>query len=56
MCPLHWRLVTPPLQRAVNAAYAHGDGLGSPALMAAQDAAIRAVNRVLDQPEEDTRA
>jgi hypothetical protein len=44
MCPGDWRRVAPPLQRAVYAAYKRGAGLGSDALLAAQDAAIRAVN------------
>lgn len=53
MCRLHWRLVPAALQRAVNAAYHHGAGRGSAALLAAQTAAIRAVNRQLDQTRED---
>jgi hypothetical protein len=56
MCGLHWRLVPKPLARAVNAAYHGPESVGTPALVAAQVAAIRAVNRVLDQPLEDDRA
>jgi hypothetical protein len=44
MCGIHWRLVPAPMQRAVNAAYDHGQGLGTLALLHAQEAAIRAVN------------
>lgn len=52
MCPLHWRLVPGPLQRAVNNAYYDpAAGVGSQALRAAQQAAIRAVNRTIN-PEE----
>jgi hypothetical protein len=47
MCGIHWRLVPRPLQRAVNSAY-YGPGLGSQALLAAQRAAIDAVNRRLE--------
>jgi len=47
MCGIHWRLVPRPLQRAVNSAY-YGPGLGSAALLAAQRAAIDAVNRRLE--------
>lgn len=47
MCGIHWRLVPAPLGRAVYAAYDRGDGLGSAELLAAQDAAIRAVNRAI---------
>lgn len=46
MCPADWRLVPKPHQGAVYRAYDRGAGLGSDALAAAQDAAIRAVNRV----------
>jgi hypothetical protein len=57
MCGIHWRLVPPAIQRAVNAAYSpggmRGAGLGSPALHAAQVSAISAVNRVLDSTEGD---
>jgi hypothetical protein len=50
MCRLHWRLVPAPLQRAVNNAYYDPQaGLGSVELLAAQKAAIRAVNRALGQ-------
>jgi hypothetical protein len=51
MCPLHWRLVPKPVQRAVNAAYDHRRGLGTPALRAAQLAAIRAVDIRLNQEQ-----
>jgi hypothetical protein len=49
MCGMDWRKVPPPLQRAVYAAYAHGagmldGGMPGPALVAAQAAAIDAVN------------
>lgn len=44
MCAADWRQVPKPLQRAVYATYNRGKGLGSPQLLAAQDAAIRAVN------------
>jgi hypothetical protein len=44
MCGIHWRQVPAPLQRAVNAAYDHGRGLGTLALAAAQTDAITAVN------------
>ena len=52
MCGIHWRLVPAPTKRAVNTAYDHGEGLGTPALTAAQDAAIRAVNRAIGQTDE----
>lgn len=45
MCGIDWRQLPAPLQRAVNAAYDHGEGLGTPALYAAQRAAIEYVNR-----------
>jgi hypothetical protein len=48
MCGIHWRLVPGVLQRAVNAAYDHGQGLGTAALRAAQITAIKAVNRRLE--------
>lgn len=44
LCADDWRRVAPALQRAVYAAYRRGAGLGSGELLAAQDAAIRAVN------------
>lgn len=47
LCPAHWRLVPRPIQSAVYAAYDHGAGLGSAGLLAAQVAAVRAVNREL---------
>lgn len=53
MCGGCWRLVPVPLQRAVYAAYKRGAGLGSPELIAAQDAAIRVVN---GEPEPDETA
>jgi hypothetical protein len=54
MCFPHWRLVPPPVQRAVNHAYARGAGVGSGELVAAHRLAIRAVNLRLgyDTPEE----
>jgi hypothetical protein len=45
MCGIDWRTLPPALQRAVYAAYDHGAGLGTPALLAAQRAAIEYVNR-----------
>jgi hypothetical protein len=50
MCPADWRRVPPALQRAVYAAYADGNGPGSPELRAAQDAAVRAVNGEPEPP------
>ena len=47
MCRMCWALVAKPLQRAVNAAYDRGRGLGSPALRAAQRAAVAAAERAL---------
>lgn len=44
MCGGCWGLVPKRLQRAVYAAYKSGRGLGSPQLLAAQEAAIRAAN------------
>jgi hypothetical protein len=44
MCPSDWRRVPPALQRAVYGAYRRSAGLGSDELLAAQDAATRAVN------------
>jgi hypothetical protein len=44
MCGIHWRLCPSVFQRAVNAAYDNGRGLGTAALRAAQRAAIDAVN------------
>ena len=44
MCGVDWRLVPRDLQRAVTAAYDHGRGLGTLALLQAQTDAIRAVN------------
>jgi hypothetical protein len=45
MCRADWALVPKPVQRAVNLAYARGRGLGTPALRAAQEAAIAAAER-----------
>ncbi len=56
MCGIHWRLVPPPIQRAVNAAYRGPESIGSPGLVAAQRAAIEAVNRRLEPTEEESRA
>jgi hypothetical protein len=54
MCGGHWYMVPASLQRRVNAAYAEakaagftGQGLGPPALIAAQTDAIEAVNAKL---------
>ena len=47
MCLDHWRRVPEPLKRAVYAAYANGDGVGSDELAAAHAAAIAAVERKL---------
>jgi hypothetical protein len=47
MCRPHWALVAKPVQRAVYDAYDRGRGLGTPKLQAAQDAAVRAVDRAL---------
>jgi excisionase family DNA binding protein len=44
LCGGCWALVPKPLQRAVSAAYRGGAGLGSAELLAAQEAAIAAVN------------
>jgi hypothetical protein len=43
MCAADWRRVPAPLRKAVWAAYDNGAGVGSPALRAAQLAAIRAL-------------
>lgn len=53
MCGEHWRVVPAPTKRAVNTAYDHGDGLGSPELIAAQSAAIRQVNRAIGETDAD---
>lgn len=50
MCGIHWRMCPHSIQRAVNAAYDHGRGRGSLALLQAQRAAIRAVNDYLERP------
>lgn len=50
MCLVHWRMVPGPLQSAVWSAL-HTHGLHSPALNAAQRAAIAAVNTRLGKPE-----
>jgi hypothetical protein len=47
MCRMCWALVPKPFQRAVNAAYDRGRGLGTPALRAAQQAAIAAAVKAL---------
>jgi|HubBroStandDraft_6_1064221.scaffolds.fasta_scaffold91611_3 hypothetical protein len=47
MCRMCWSVVPKPLQRAVNAAYGRGRGLGSTALIAAQRSAIAAAERAL---------
>jgi hypothetical protein len=46
MCRRHWYMVPKPLRTAVWTAY-QGGGVGSPELLAAQVAAINAVNRAL---------
>jgi hypothetical protein len=51
MCRDDWRLLPLPLQRAVNAAYDHGRGLGTPGLLEAQRAAIEYVNRERTTPD-----
>jgi hypothetical protein len=57
MCGIHWRMVPPAIQRAVNLAYDHGAGKGSLALLAAQSSAIRAVNGLLvNSTEGESRA
>lgn len=43
----HWRMVPPDQQSAVYAAYDHGAGVGSLALLNAQTAAIDAVEAKL---------
>jgi hypothetical protein len=47
MCGGCWAVVPEPFQRAVSLAYARGRGLGTPALRAAQKAAVAAAARVL---------
>jgi hypothetical protein len=47
MCHGCWSVVPRAIQRAVTLAYAGGRGRGSPALRAAQDAAIGAATRAL---------
>jgi hypothetical protein len=49
MCGQHWRMVPGPLARAVNAAYRGPESVGSPALIAAQSAAIRHVNQAIGE-------
>lgn len=49
MCGDHWAMVPRPLQQAVYRAYDHGRGLGTGELLAAQTAAIDAVNARLTQ-------
>lgn len=49
-CPVHWHMVPRPIQRAVNGAYyAPTLGLGSLALLRAQDHARRAVIKQLEE-------
>jgi hypothetical protein len=50
MCLPHWRMVPHVVQRAVNAAYDRGAGIGTPQLRAAHVAAVRAVNQQLGYP------
>ena len=50
MCRPHWRLVPWDLGQAVNAAYSGPGSVGTPALVQAQRAAIKAVNERLGQP------
>ena len=45
MCRDDWYRVPRPLRSAVNRAYSGGRGLGTAALLRAQQAAIQAVNR-----------
>jgi hypothetical protein len=53
MCGAHWRMVPGPMRRAVWAAYGpHGEGLGTPALRAAQLAAIGSVDDQLADLDE----
>lgn len=53
MCGPHWRIVPLPLARAVNRAYDGPGSVGTPALVAAQRAAIRHVNATIgDTPDE----
>jgi hypothetical protein len=47
MCGDHWHMVPIGLQRAVYAAYRRGEGVGTLALMDAQNAAVQAVNERL---------
>jgi hypothetical protein len=49
MCGDHWAMVPRPLQQAVYRAYDHGRGLGTAELLAAQTAAVNAVNARLTQ-------
>jgi hypothetical protein len=49
-CREDWPRVPKPLRQAVIRAYARGAGRGSPALLAAQQAAIRALNRDAKPP------
>jgi hypothetical protein len=53
MCGIHWRLVPAPIARAVNAAYRGPESVGTPALIAAQSAAIRHVNRAIGETDAD---
>lgn len=52
MCGIHWRMLPPAYQHAVNAAYRGGRGLGSPALVAAQRTAIRYVNDQIERTDD----
>jgi hypothetical protein len=56
LCRMCWSVVPKPLQRAVNAAYGRGAGLGSKALVAAQRAATAAAERALGITRDETRA
>ncbi|MGO9292819.1 MAG: hypothetical protein ACLP52_02870 [Streptosporangiaceae bacterium] len=50
MCRPHWYAVPRPLRDAVWATWQSGSGAGSPAHMAAINAAIRAVNARQEDP------
>lgn len=50
MCRTDWYRVPRPLRAAVLRTYAGGRGLGTTALLRAQQAAIRSVNRQTRQP------
>jgi hypothetical protein len=55
MCRFDMALVPQPLRDAWTSAYDHGRGLGSPALLAAKDAMIRAAERALQPLDHLTR-